>query len=103
MKHDQERTEGDSAPNILENLGDGPREGEYGKRDKQKGKVNWEALIGVKAGSADSESRLLESKNCLKILNLLELDLKSASFCWVWSSDDFWPARLQGKKTSITP
>lgn len=53
MKHDQERTEGDSAPNMLENLGDGPREGECRKHDRQEGKVNWEALIGVKAGSTN--------------------------------------------------
>ena len=38
---------------MLENLGDGPRKGEYQKHDRQEGKVNWEALIGVKAGSAD--------------------------------------------------
>lgn len=38
---------------MLENLGDGPREGEYRKHNRQEGKVNWEALIGVKAGSAD--------------------------------------------------
>lgn len=55
MKHDQERTEGDSAPNMLENLGDGPRKGEYRKHDRREGEVNWEALIGVKAGSADMD------------------------------------------------
>jgi len=38
---------------MLENLGGGPREGEYRKHDRQEGKVNWEALIGVKASSTD--------------------------------------------------
>lgn len=47
---------------MLQNLGDGPREEEYGKRDHGEGKVNWETLIGVKVGSTGNESQLLESK-----------------------------------------
>lgn len=42
---------------MLENLGDGPKEGEYRKQSRQEGKVNWEALIGVKAGSVDVNLR----------------------------------------------
>lgn len=37
---------------MLENLGDGPRKGKYQKHDYQEGKVNWEALIGVKGSNA---------------------------------------------------
>lgn len=53
LKHDQERTEGDSCPNMLENLGGGPGKGEYQKLDCYKCKVNWEAVIGVTEGSTD--------------------------------------------------